>query len=145
MASENYQTDGEGAAVDDKDDLEEMKDEIDPDSKIGVKLEGPDDIDPSLADWLKVEEDKDANERDAVQDDSATETDVDSDNEDVKVEPEEDLGNWLSIKPGSSIKSSDLEVRLGFCYQVVVDIVYRNLIFHSMVITTSKWARTTTL
>ena len=70
------------------------------DQKMREKSEEANEVDPSFADWLKVEDDNVSAEADPTKDDSATETDDDSENEDVKAEPEEgSLRDWFDIQP----------------------------------------------
>src|ERR1700722_17494176 len=53
--------------------------------------------DPELADWFKVEDSKPSNVKPEGSD---TESDADSDNQDVMAEDEED--DWLHVKSGDS-------------------------------------------
>ena len=79
-----------------------------------VKLE--EDIDPSLVEWLRVGEEKSASEPAIADEGSDTETDNDSDNEDLRVNHEEPDEDWsIIVKPKSESEASlvDLSVSLG--------------------------------
>jgi len=123
MESDDYKLDDEGVA-DEEDDVEEEANEpeqIQDDMEV-TKSEETDDIDPSLADWFKVEDEKDSGG--AAKDTSDTESDNDSDNEDMKLNPEEELDEWFKAKPEPDSAPVDLKVRPTFVNRlrsVVVD------------------------
>ncbi|KDQ61444.1 hypothetical protein JAAARDRAFT_30880 [Jaapia argillacea MUCL 33604] len=73
-------------------DVEEDREEVPPEPK--PKSEEPEETDPSLADWFKVDE-KEIRKAPA-QIDSETESDNDSDNGDVNQQEDDD---WFAIKP----------------------------------------------
>jgi DNA ligase 4 len=68
------------------------------------------DIDSPLADWFKVEQDETPGTSARVHDLSDTETEDDSDHEDLR--PDEGEDEWLKIKPSTDRPSDDGEVRL---------------------------------
>jgi DNA ligase-4 len=67
------------------------------------------DIDPSLADWFKVEQDEASSTSARAHDISDNEIENDSDNEDLRPDEEED--DWLEVKPSTDHSSRDREVR----------------------------------
>jgi DNA ligase-4 len=69
-----------------------------------VKFE--EDIDPSLAEWLRVGEEKSASEPAIADEGLDTEADNDSDNEDVRVNHEELDEDWSIVKPKSESEAS---------------------------------------
>jgi hypothetical protein len=67
------------------------------------------DIDSPLADWFKVEQDETPGTSIRIHDLSDTETENDSDHEDLC--PDEGEDEWLKIKPSTDRPSGDGEVR----------------------------------
>ncbi|KAJ7449621.1 DNA ligase IV [Mycena latifolia] len=84
-----------------------MKTEDIDEDVIKPKME-PEDIDPSLVDWFKVEED----EKKVISTgrDSDSETENDSDNADVaKDEVDDDLDDWFKVKPAAPAEDAEVQ------------------------------------
>ena len=99
LDSQDYDS-ADDEAMDEDDEEREPATNMKSDQKMREKSEEANEVDPSFTDWLKVEDDNVPAEADPTNDDSATETDDDSENEDVKAEPEEgSLRDWFDIQP----------------------------------------------
>lgn len=70
------------------------------DTEVQTKVEELDDIDPSLAEWFKI--DKGARPEAGKENDSDSATDDDSDNADVAEADEDDLDDWFEVKPAAA-------------------------------------------
>jgi DNA ligase-4 len=92
-------------------------DQSNPDSgEVQPKTEEPDEMDPSLAEWLKVDGKTESTEI-SMKNDSDTETDADSDNADVVVGDEtDDLDDWLKVEPKSEAGIENVDHALKVCH-----------------------------
>jgi hypothetical protein len=75
-----------------------------------------DEVDPELAEWLKIDEEKTESPK---SDDSETEqSDPDSDNEDVKGDEVEDTENWIDVEPQDIQVSNWIYLRICFAFDI---------------------------
>jgi len=106
------------------------QDEPEPD-EVKPKLEELDEMDPSLAEWFKIDEKK-AFPGINAGNDSDTETDEDSDNADVADgDDADDLDDWLKVKPVSDSGGGRVEdtTKVGdSCFQGFDCVDHPNLI-----------------
>ncbi|GLB41800.1 putative DNA ligase [Lyophyllum shimeji] len=107
-----------------------------------VKEERPEEMDPALAEWFKI--DRAAREEEDVKKDPDTATDEDSDNADVAEDDEDvDLDEWFSVKKPSMEQESaeeiqtpalqDVEVKMGESEAAMVydqDLIFEHLCFY---------------
>jgi hypothetical protein len=121
MKSEEYNLWDGDAPVDDTDNVDESNDPQVAQDEDDDKAEKPEeDVDPTLADWLKVDQDKGPIDQGAIKDDSDTETDQDSENEDMRQGGLDD--DWYNI--GSTEEHSEsatLSVRFAFYRSLLCD------------------------